>query len=83
MKNTVKLSLIGFVMLTVLLFGENVIAQKGKPCYKEYPKETGTCDAKSCKADCAKKHKNIMAFTSCIKDVHGKKFCRCQYLCPS
>ncbi|KAL0758132.1 hypothetical protein Bca101_095800 [Brassica carinata] len=80
MKNTVKLSLIGFVMLTVLLLGETVIAQKRKPCYSEEPDKT--CEVNRCKANCVKKHKKILAFTSCIKENNGNTYCRCQYPCP-
>ncbi|XP_056863792.1 putative defensin-like protein 148 [Raphanus sativus] len=78
MKNAFKLSLIGFVMLTILLFGEMVIAQKGKPCYS---KKMGTCETKSCKAYCVKKHKKDL-FSTCITEKDGTTYCRCQYPCP-
>ncbi|KAL0696979.1 hypothetical protein Bca4012_064159 [Brassica carinata] len=79
MKNAFKPSLIGFVLLTVLLFGETVIAQKGKPCYSN---KMGTCEIKSCKAHCVKKHKKLLPFTTCIKERDGTEYCRCQYPCP-
>ncbi|XP_056848173.1 uncharacterized protein LOC130498654 [Raphanus sativus] len=66
MKNTFKPLLIGFVMLTILLFGETVIAQKGKPCHSELPDKT--CETKRCKAHCAKEHKKILLnLSGCLK----------------
>ncbi|KAL0884428.1 hypothetical protein Bca101_008409 [Brassica carinata] len=80
MKNTSKLLLISFVMLTILLSGETVIAQKRKPCYSEEPDKT--CEVNRCKANCVKKYKKILPHTSCIKEKNGNMFCRCQYPCP-
>ncbi|KAL0732289.1 hypothetical protein Bca4012_008498 [Brassica carinata] len=79
MKNTSKLLLISFVMLTILLSGKTVIAQKGKPCYSQEPDKT--CEISRCKAQCVKKHKKIVPYIACIKEKNGNMFCRCQYPC--
>ncbi|CAN6850298.1 unnamed protein product [Brassica oleracea] len=81
MKNVFKPSLIG-VMLTILLLGEMVIAQKGvRPCYTSYSYKNGKCTLHTCKRHCLKKF-NKDAIGSCIPADKGQTKCECTHHCP-
>ncbi|KAF8095491.1 hypothetical protein N665_0331s0011 [Sinapis alba] len=82
MKKAFQPSLIGFIMLTILLFGVMTIAQKGGPipkpkkCYDMFKNASGKCEITQCKAECASKKKG--------KDAHCRakvNDCVCIYAC--
>nr|VDD46402.1 unnamed protein product [Brassica oleracea] len=86
MKVAFKHWFIGFVILTILLFGETTIAQKGKgvnQCNETLTNKKGTCDANQCKAACAKRHKTGHGICTTGEDNNkGKVICTCHYQCP-
>ncbi|CAN6893323.1 unnamed protein product [Brassica oleracea] len=86
MKVAFKHWFIGFVILTILLFGETTIAQKGKgvnQCNETLTNKKGTCDANQCKAACAKRHKTAHGICTTSEDNNkGKVICTCHYQCP-
>ncbi|KAF8116714.1 hypothetical protein N665_0015s0086 [Sinapis alba] len=73
---------IGFVMLTILLLGETVIAQKGKSrhCRENIENASKTCEIKSCNAECVKRHK--VAGSTCGQGEGKIPICICYYNCP-
>ncbi|CAN7038967.1 unnamed protein product [Brassica rapa subsp. trilocularis] len=85
MKNAFKPSLIG-VMLTILLLGDTVIAQKGiqkgiRPCFTSYGYKNGKCTLHTCKIHCNKKFDKD-AVGTCIPADKGQTRCQCTHHCP-
>ncbi|CAG7892525.1 hypothetical protein HID58_005116 [Brassica napus] len=80
MKNAFEPSLIG-VMLTILLLGDTVIAQKGiRPCFTSYGYKNGKCTLHTCKMHCYKKYKDAVG--TCIPADKGQTRCQCTHHCP-
>ncbi|CAN6886767.1 unnamed protein product [Brassica oleracea] len=85
MKIAFKHWFIGFVILTILLFGETTVAQKGKgnQCNETLQNKSGTCDANKCQAACVKRHKPGHGMCTNGEDNNkGKVICICHYQCP-
>ncbi|CAH8336799.1 unnamed protein product [Eruca vesicaria subsp. sativa] len=64
-------------------FREMSIAQKGKgnQCRENIPNKAGTCETKSCDAECVKRHKKGAGI--CGQDSDKKPLCVCYYYgCP-
>ncbi|CAN7002071.1 unnamed protein product [Brassica rapa subsp. trilocularis] len=81
MKNAFKLSLIGFVMLTILLLGKTVVARKGKGQCVKLHQNTVACVHEACRAFCPRHYNEGVG--SCVVVKDRPTACQCKYKCFS
>ncbi|CAN7062744.1 unnamed protein product [Brassica rapa subsp. trilocularis] len=77
MKNSFQPSIIGFFMVTVLLFGVMTTAQgQGFPCRHIYRPKNGKCNPTICQSECIKE-RGRLGIASCGGPQKG--MCACMH----